>query len=104
MQGKDGWNLVKKIPTRMRSRKSIRLPLVRQMRLFVDSNDIIRSGGRIHINALLSDVTRFPYLLHRRHLLIRLVVLDAHFNQLSYKCYFNPGKREVLDSGYKTMC
>ena len=42
--------------------KSCCLPLVRQLRLFLDYNQLIRCGGRIH-NAPLLELTRFPYLL-----------------------------------------
>ena len=39
--------------TSLKSKKSTRLPLMKQLRLFVDSNGKIRSGGGIH-NAQLS--------------------------------------------------
>ena len=38
-----------------------RLPLVRQLKLFIDK-DLLRCGGRIH-NAPLSELAKFPYLL-----------------------------------------
>ena len=41
---------------------STRLPLVRQLRLFLDCDSLIRCGWRIH-NAPLSESARFPYLL-----------------------------------------
>ena len=44
------------------SSSSTRLPLVRQLRLFLDPDGFIRCGGRIH-NAPLSELARFPYLL-----------------------------------------
>ena len=43
--------------------KSCRLPLVRQYRLFLDQNKLIRCSGRIH-NATLSELTRFPTCYH----------------------------------------
>ena len=42
------------------------LPLVRQLRLFLDKDGIIRCGGRIH-NAPLDLLTKFPYLLAPKH-------------------------------------
>jgi len=41
---------------------STRLPLVRQLRLYLDHTGLIRCGGRIH-NALLAESVKFPYLL-----------------------------------------
>ena len=58
-----------------------RLPLVRQLRLFLDHNQLLRCGGRIH-NAPLSDVAKFPYLLPSRHYYTVLVIRDAHATQL----------------------
>ena len=40
--------------------KGNRLPLVRQLRLFLDSNGLLRCGGRIH-NAPISELAKFPY-------------------------------------------
>jgi hypothetical protein len=44
------------------SSSSTRLPLVRQLRLFLDPDGFLRCGGRIH-NAPLSELAGFPYLL-----------------------------------------
>ena len=60
--------------------KSRRLPLVRQLRLFLDQNQLIRCGGRIH-NAPLSELTRFPYLLPSKHHYTNLVIIQAHITQ-----------------------
>ena len=65
----------------LKSGAASRLTLVRQLRLFVDSDGLIRCGGRIH-NAKVSESVRFPYLLPRQHPLTRLIVKDAHENQL----------------------
>ncbi|XP_045213485.2 uncharacterized protein LOC123564176 [Mercenaria mercenaria] len=65
---------------KLRSGKS-RLPLVRQLRLYIDREGYIRCGGRIH-NAPLNEYTRFPILLPAKHPLTRLIVLDAHQKQL----------------------
>ena len=58
-----------------------RLPLVRQLKLFLDSNNLLRFGGRIH-NTPLSELTRFPYLLPPRHHFTILVIQNAHVVQL----------------------
>ena len=57
------------------------LPLVRQLRLFLDHNQLLRCGGLIH-NAPLFDVAKFPYLLHSRHYYTVLVIRNAHATQL----------------------
>ena len=48
------------------SHSQSRLPLVRQLRLFLDSGGLLRCGGRIH-NAPLDDSAKFPFLLPPRH-------------------------------------
>ena len=58
-----------------------RLPLVRQLKLFLDSNNLLRCGGCIH-NATLSELTRFPYLLLPHHHFTTLVIQNAHVVQL----------------------
>ena len=57
------------------------LPLVRQLRLFLDSSNFLRCGGRIH-NAPVDHNTKFPYLLPANHRFIALVVYATHANQL----------------------
>ena len=56
-------------------------PLVRQLRIFLDSNNLLCCGGRIH-NASLSELARFPYLLPSRHPLTVLIIKNAHSVQL----------------------
>ena len=63
------------------SRTSTRLPLVRQLRLFLDCDGFIRCGGRLH-NAPLSNSAKFPYLLPPNHPLTALIVHDTHKKQL----------------------
>ena len=58
-----------------------RLPLVRQLRLFLDCDQLLRCGGRIH-NAPLSESAKFPYLLPSRHHLTVLIIQQAHAVQL----------------------
>ena len=60
--------------------QSPRLPLVRQLRLFLDEDQLIRCGGRIH-NAPLSELTKFPYLLPSKHRFTNLVISQAHVMQ-----------------------
>ena len=61
--------------------KNRRSPLIRQLRLFLDSDNLLRCGGRIH-NAPLSELTRFPYLLPSRHYFTELVIRNAHRTSL----------------------
>ena len=65
--------------TNMRSYPSAakRLPLVRQLRLFIDDEGFIRCGGRIH-NAPLYQATRFPYLLPPRHTFTSMIIYSTH--------------------------
>lgn len=55
--------------------------IVRQLRLFIDSDGLLRSGGRIH-NAPLSEEAKFPILLPQRHPFTRLIIEDCHRRQL----------------------
>ena len=57
--------------------KSSRLPLVRQLQLYLNKEGIMCCGGRIH-NAPLSDSTKFPYLLPKKHRLTELIIRDTH--------------------------
>ena len=58
-----------------------RLPLVRQLRLFLDAKGFLRCGGRLH-NAPLSDQAKHPYLLPPNHPFTALIVYEAHAKQL----------------------
>ncbi len=58
-----------------------RLPLVRQLRLFLDPKNLLRCGGRIH-NVPLNTSAKFPYLLPKNHPFTDLVVYNAHENLL----------------------
>ena len=60
---------------------SSRLPLVKQLRLYLDDDGLVRCGGRIH-NAPVEYATKFPYLLPKKHELTKLIVSDAHTRQL----------------------
>ena len=64
----------------MRSKAAKHLPLIRQIRLFLDKDNLIECGSRIH-NAPLSEMTKFPYLLPSKHSLTSLIINMAHVNQ-----------------------
>jgi len=61
--------------------KNRRSSLVRQLRLFIDHDGLLRCGGCIH-NAPLSELAKFLYLLHSRHTFTTLVIKNAHVTQL----------------------
>ena len=65
----------------LKNKSASRLTLVRQLRLFLLDDNIIRSGGRIH-NAPLPFSTKFPVLLPPNHHFTTLVVNDAHKRSL----------------------
>ena len=54
---------------------------MRQLKLFLDSNNLLRCGRHIH-NTPLSELTRFPYLLPPHHHFTTLVIQNAHVVQL----------------------
>ena len=56
------------------------LPLVRQLRLFID-NDTLCCGGRIH-NPPVSELAKFPYLLPAHHYFTTLVIQNIHITYL----------------------
>ena len=60
-----------------KSKTPTRLLLVCQLRLFPNKDSLIYCGGRIY-NAPVSDSTKFPCLLPRRHPLTELIVCDTH--------------------------
>jgi hypothetical protein len=55
--------------------------LVHQLKLFVDTQGVIRCGGRFQ-NANLSYQQKYPILLPRKHEYTRLHVVEAHANIL----------------------
>ena len=63
--------------TNLNTKSANRLPLVRQLRLFLDADQLIRSGGRIH-NAPLSDMAKFPLLLPPKHSLTSPIIHSVH--------------------------
>ncbi|XP_063420482.1 uncharacterized protein LOC134705689 [Mytilus trossulus] len=55
--------------------------LVKQLKLYLDKDNLIRCEGRIH-NAPLDESTKFPILLPAKDRLTRLVIMDAHISHL----------------------
>lgn len=51
--------------------------LIQQFKLYIDSKELLRCGGRIH-NAPLMEKTKFPYLIPTNYQLTNLIVIDAH--------------------------
>ncbi|XP_065914598.1 uncharacterized protein [Dysidea avara] len=60
--------------------RSSRLPLVRQLQLYLDHTGLIRCGGRIH-NASLSESAKFPYLLPQKDPFTSLLIWHIHKQQ-----------------------
>ena len=61
--------------------RSSRLPLIRQLSLFIDQEGLIRCAGRIQ-NADLDYSAKHPILLPRKNAFTDLVVVDAHYRLL----------------------
>ena len=55
--------------------------LAKQLSLYVDDDDLLRSKGRIH-NAPLSDMAKHPIILPTKDELTKLIVMDAHRKSL----------------------
>ena len=51
--------------------------LVKQLRLYLDKDNLLRCSGRIH-NAPVSDSTKFPLLLPSKHQLTDMIIQDTH--------------------------
>ena len=85
--------------------QSSRLPLVRQLRLFIDKGGLIRCGGRIH-NAPVSELVKFPYLLPAKHPFTGIIVYAVHEKHLHAgvtstltairQSYWIPGARQLI--------
>ena len=73
----------------LKSKSATRLPLVRQFRLQLDNEGLVFCGGRIH-NAPMSNSTKFPYLLPRRHKITDLIIYDTH------KKHFHAGTNSTV--------
>ena len=60
--------------------RSSRLPLVRQLRLYLDHTGVIRCGGRIH-NTPVSESAKFPLLLPQKDPFTSLLIWHIHKQQ-----------------------
>ncbi|XP_065915698.1 uncharacterized protein [Dysidea avara] len=75
------------LQTQSKSNSPNRLPLVRQLRLFLDKSGLLCCGGRIH-NAPTTELAKFPYLLPSKHSLTRLIIYTTHEKQLHGRVNF----------------
>ena len=57
------------------------LPLIRQLKLFLNNRQLVCCGGRIH-NARIDDKAKFPCLLPKKHPITSLIVYHAHNSYL----------------------
>ena len=81
---------------------SRRLPLVRQLRLFLDSSNTLQCGGRIH-NAPIEHNTKFPYLLPGNNRFTALIVYATQLHGRTHstvtalrQCYWIPAAWRVV--------
>ena len=70
----------------LQSKSSVCLPLIRQLHLYLNKDDIICCRGRVH-NAPISSQAKFPILLPQRHRLTELIIRDVH--QKHFHCGTN---------------
>ena len=61
--------------------RSSRLPLIRQLRLFIDQEGTIRCAGRIQ-NSELDYSAKHPILFPRKNAFTDFIVVDAHYRLL----------------------
>ena len=66
----------------LKSKTGKRLPLVRQLCLFLDKSEYIRCGGKIHNDPPVNSYTKFPLWLPKGHPLTRMIVYAMHKEQL----------------------
>jgi hypothetical protein len=57
--------------------------LIRQLRLYLDENELIRLNGRLH-NGPIDIDTKFPYLLPNKHPLTDLLIRNTHAETFHY--------------------
>ena len=63
------------------TKSKTRHTLVRQLRLFIDDDGLLRCGGRLH-NAPITNETKFPILLPKTDYFTHLVIWDTHTRHL----------------------
>jgi len=86
--------------------------LVKQLRLFLHNDGLMRCGGHIY-NAPLSDLTKFPYLLPQKHDFTKLLIYSLHRKILHggvnstltalRKAYWVPSGRQYI-KGLLQLC
>ena len=96
---------INNIKSQAHSPQISRLPLVRQLRLFLDKSGLLHCGGRIH-NAPTTQLAKFPYLLPTKHPFTNLIIHTTHKKQLHggvnstltaiRQCYWIPSARQVI--------
>jgi len=70
-------NFSEEINSLQSTKRTSRLPLVRQLRLYLDHTGLIRCGGRIH-NAPISESAKFPILLPQKDPFTSLLIWHTH--------------------------
>ncbi|XP_065895951.1 uncharacterized protein [Dysidea avara] len=71
------WKEVNNLQLITKQPRTPRALLVRQLRLFLDTDGLLRCGGHIH-NTPVNETTKFPYMLPPRHSLSKLAIVDIH--------------------------
>ena len=66
----------------LKSTAPTHLPLIRQLRPFLDENSLLRCGGGSIQNAPVDELTKFRYLLPPKQFFTNLVIENAYQNQL----------------------
>jgi len=77
---------------------------VKQLKLYMDDDKVVRCRGRIH-NAPLNDTTKFPVLLPARDKLTNMIIMDAHTSHLQSGLGRNVSyisTSNILDTDHKT--
>ncbi|CAC5355044.1 unnamed protein product [Mytilus coruscus] len=83
--------------------------LVKQLKLYLDKDNLIRCEGRIH-NAPLDESTKFPILLPAKDKLTKIIIMDAHITHLHSstvtllrQAYWIPTIRQVANKLLKAI-
>ena len=96
---------INNIKSQAHSSQISRLPLVHQLRLFLDKSGLLCCGGRIH-NPPTTQLAKFPYLLPTKHPFTNLIIHTTHKKHLHggvnstltaiRQCYWIPSARQVI--------
>jgi len=71
------WKEINNLQMIAQQPKTARASLVQQLRLFLDSDELLHCSGHIY-NAPVSGTIKFPFLLPSKHPLSRLIILNIH--------------------------